>query len=102
MNDHKRIVVIRGHQPLFAQFLHEEGLIPSLENVEIIDRPGPREVHGAHVFAITMPLFLAAYASKVTLVGMMFKKAYRDRELSTDEMAEIAFEPRTYTTEVVG
>lgn len=101
-DDSKRIVVVAHQQPHFPQFLYEEGFIDSLNDIEVINRPRPRDVHGAHVFAITLPLFLAAYASKVTLVGMMFKEAYRDRVLTTTEMADIAFEPRTYRTEVMG
>lgn len=49
--------------PAVAQYLKESGIVP--DDTPCIDRVGPEEVRGKHVYGI-LPLWLASYAESVT------------------------------------
>lgn len=85
-------MIITRH-PALVEYLVKHGIVP--EGTPVLTHATPEEVKGKHVFGV-LPLQLAALTERITEVPLALTPEHRGRELTLDEMEEVAGEPRTY------
>ena len=85
-------VVVTRH-PALIQYLIEKGL--ANESVKVISHASPDDIRGKDVIGV-LPLSLACLAESVTEIPLKLDESMRGKELSIDEMREIAGEPVVY------
>jgi putative CRISPR-associated protein (TIGR02620 family) len=90
-------VVVTRHHGLI-EYLRAEGLAPA--DCEVIDHATPDAVRGKRVIGV-LPLWLAAEAAEVVEIPMSIPPELRGVELTAEQTAEHAGEPRTYRVEAV-
>lgn len=86
-----KLVVTR--HPALVQYLQETGMID--ENTPMLEHATKEDVAGKHVIGV-LPLELAAEAECVTTINLNMTKEHRGRELTLEDMKEIAGEIATY------
>lgn len=86
-----KIVVTR--HPALVQYLKEIGIID--ENTPVLEHATKEDVAGKHVIGV-LPLELASEAKYVTTINLNMTKEHRSRELTLEDMKEIAGEITTY------
>lgn len=90
-------IIVTRHKAL-VNFLVEIGLAG--KDTPVIAHASPDEIKGKHVIGI-LPLDLAAFAERVTVVPMNLTPEMRGKELSLDQVRQVAGAPRTYKVEEV-
>ena len=89
--EEEKIVVTR--HPALVEYLRETGVIS--DDTPVLLHATPDDIRGKHVIGI-LPLSLAALADKVTEIPLSLTPEMRGRELSLEEVREIAESPVTY------
>lgn len=90
-------IVVTRHAGL-VEYLRSEGLAPA--DCEVVEHATAESVRGRHVIGV-LPLWLAAEAASVTEIPMSIPRDQRGVELSAEQTAEYAGDPRTYRVEMV-
>lgn len=85
-------VVVTRHSGL-VEYLKELGYID--DNTKVIDHAKVSDVRGKHVIGV-LPLYLAAYAWKVTEVPLALEPEDRGKDLPVERVRQIASKPVTY------
>jgi len=85
-------IVVTRHKGL-VQYLINKGLIT--KDVPVISHATVDDVRGKHVIGV-LPLWLAVYTDKMTIVKLRIPTNMRGKELTEEEVATLAPQPRTY------
>lgn len=85
-------VIVTRH-PALVEYLVKHGVVP--EKTKVLTHVSPEEIKGKHVYGV-LPMHLAAVAQKITEIPLALRPEHRGKELSLEEMEEIAGEPQTY------
>jgi hypothetical protein len=90
-------VVVTRH-PALIQYLLKHGIVS--KDARVIAHASPEDIMGRRVVGV-LPLHLAALAREVTEIPLALRPEHRGKELSLDELEEIAQPPRTYVIDRV-
>jgi hypothetical protein len=87
------VIVVTRHVGT-VEYLRRKGLIG--EQTKILVRAKPDDVRGKHVYGV-IPIYLACYAEKVSMVTLDLPKEAQGRELTPDEVSKYCKGIRTFT-----
>jgi putative CRISPR-associated protein (TIGR02620 family) len=85
-------VIVTRHAAL-VEYLLAEGIVPN--NTPVLSHASPEAIQGKHVIGV-LPLHLSACAAKVTEIPLALTPEMRGKELTLQDMKQIAGAPRTY------
>lgn len=85
-------IIVTRHAAL-VEYLLAEGIVP--KNTPVVSHASPEAIRGKHVIGV-LPLHLAACAAKVTEIPLALTPEMRGKELTLQDMKQIAGAPRTY------
>ena len=90
-------VVVTRHQGL-VDLARQRGWVS--EDTPVLSHVTPEDVRDRHVFGV-LPLSLAAYAASVTEVPLSLPPEWRGWDLTAEETAQVAGNPRHYKVKEV-
>lgn len=91
-------VLIVTRHPGLVTYLRARGLAPL--DCEVVEHATADLVRGKHVIGV-LPLWLAVEAETVTEIPMSIPPELRGVELTAEQTAEFAGEPRTYAVKLL-
>lgn len=101
-------LIVTRHEALIELGLERGILDPNTEMIKHLDVSTPEartasitRLKGKHVFGV-LPLDLAAYCSRVTIIPLNLRPEDRGKELSLDETRERAGKTQTFVVQEIG
>ena len=85
-------IIVTRHGAM-VEYLIEQGIVDS--TVPIVEHASAKQIEGKHVIGF-LPLHLACQAERLTEIPMNVPLELRGRELTLEQVRELAGKPQTY------